>query len=107
MAGPGRRAVAPPTLASNVETFANVPGIVRFGADWFRELGTAASPGTVVCTVSGDTVRAGVAEVELGTPLREVIERIGGGARPGHEIVAVHVGRGQPAAPGRPRSTRR
>ncbi len=57
MAGPTGETVAPPTLAGNVETFANLPGIVRFGADWFRELGTAESPGTVVCTVSGDTVR--------------------------------------------------
>ena len=56
---PAAESIAPPTLAGNVETFANVPGIVRFGADWFRELGTDASPGTVVCTVSGDTVRAG------------------------------------------------
>ena len=99
MAGPTGEPVAPPTLAGNVETFANVPGIVRFGADWFRELGTAESPGTVVCTVSGDTVRAGVAEVELGTPLREVIERIGGGARAGHEIVAVMSGVANPLLP--------
>ena len=40
---------------SNVETFANVPAIVVNGADWFRELGTAESPGTIVCTVSGAT----------------------------------------------------
>jgi NADH:ubiquinone oxidoreductase subunit F (NADH-binding) len=99
MAGPSADSIAPPTLAGNVESFANLPGIVRFGADWFRELGTEASPGTVVCTVTGDTVRAGVAEVELGTPLREVIERIGGGARPGHEIVAVMSGVANPLLP--------
>jgi NADH-quinone oxidoreductase subunit F len=91
-AGPGHQSAAPPTLASNAETFANVPGIIRFGADWFRELGTAESPGTVVCTVSGDVARAGVAEVELGTPLREVLDEVGGGPRPGHEIVAVMSG---------------
>ena len=66
MAGPDGETVAPPTLAGNVETFANVPAILRYGADWFRELGTAESPGTVVCTVSGDTVRGGVAEIALG-----------------------------------------
>ncbi len=99
MAGPGADSIAPPTLAGNVETYANLPAIVRFGADWFRELGTDESPGTVVCTVSGDTVRAGVAEVELGTPLREVIERIGGGPRPGHEIVAVMSGVANPLLP--------
>jgi NADH:ubiquinone oxidoreductase subunit F (NADH-binding) len=99
MAGASADSVAPPTLAGNVETYANLPGIVRFGADWFRELGTAESPGTVVCTVSGDTVRAGVAEIELGTPLRDVIERIGGGARPGRRIVAVLSGVANPLLP--------
>jgi NADH-quinone oxidoreductase subunit F len=99
MAGPTGETIAPPTLAGNVETFANLPGIVRFGADWFRELGTPESPGTVVCTVSGDTECAGVAEVALGTPLREVIERIGGGVRPGREIAAVMSGVANPLLP--------
>ncbi len=99
MAGPTGESVAPPTLAGNAETFANVPGIVRFGGDWFREVGTLDSPGSVVCTVSGATVRHGVAEVALGTPLREVIETIGGGARPGREIVAVMSGVANPLLP--------
>jgi NADH:ubiquinone oxidoreductase subunit F (NADH-binding) len=99
MAGPGGETVAPPTLAGNVETFANLPGIVRNGAEWFRELGTADSPGTIVCTVSGDTVRAGVAEFELGTPLREVLEELGGGARPDRELVAVLSGVANPLLP--------
>jgi NADH:ubiquinone oxidoreductase subunit F (NADH-binding) len=96
MAGPTGETVAPPTLAGNVETYANLPGILRNGAEWFRELGTAESPGTVVCTVSGDTVRSGVAEVALGTPLRDVLEQIGGGARPGRELVAVLSGVANP-----------
>ena len=75
-------------LANNVETLANVPGIVINGADWFRTLGTTASPGTVVCTVSGDTRRAGVAEFPMGTPVGEIIEEIGGGARDDRRIVA-------------------
>jgi NADH:ubiquinone oxidoreductase subunit F (NADH-binding) len=99
LAGPTADTVAPPTLAGNTETFANLPGIVRNGADWFRELGTEASPGTVVCTVSGDTVRAGVAEIELGTPLRDVIEQVGGGVGPGREIVAVLSGVANPLLP--------
>jgi NADH:ubiquinone oxidoreductase subunit F (NADH-binding) len=99
MAGPTGESVAPPTLAGNTETFANVPAIVRNGADWFRELGTPESPGTVVCTVSGATARHGVGEVELGTPLRDVLERIGGGARPGHQIVAVMSGVANPLLP--------
>src|SRR5215207_4155642 len=92
MAGPTGETVAPPTLAGNTETFANLPGIVRNGADWFRELGTPESPGTVVCTVSGATLRSGVAEVELGTPLRQVVDELGGGARAGRELVAVMSG---------------
>ncbi len=99
MAGPTSESVAPPTLAGNAETFANVPGIVRQGADWFREVGTPDSPGTVVCTVSGATARHGVGEVELGTPLRDVIDTLGGGARPGHEIVAVMSGVANPLLP--------
>ena len=71
---------APPTLVDNVETLANVARIVADGADWFRAVGTEQSPGTVVCTVSGRTQRHGVAEIAMGTPLREVIETIGGGA---------------------------
>ena len=54
---PGQRA-SPPTLVNNVETLANVPGILAHGADWFRAVGTPESPGTVVCTVTGDTRRA-------------------------------------------------
>ena len=99
MAGPTDETIAPPTLAGNVETFANVPGIVRNGADWFREVGTDGSPGTVICTITGDTVRAGVAEIEFGTSLRDVIEQVGGGARPGHEIVAVMSGVANPLLP--------
>jgi NADH:ubiquinone oxidoreductase subunit F (NADH-binding) len=99
MAGPTGETVAPPTLAGNTETFANVPGIVRNGADWFRALGTDESPGTVVCTVSGATDHAGVAEVELGTPLRQVLEELGGGARSGHELVAMMSGVANPLLP--------
>jgi NADH-quinone oxidoreductase subunit F len=76
-------------LVNNVETLANVPGIVVEGPEWFRSIGTEQSPGTLVCTVTGATQHAGVGEVPMGTPLREVIELIGGGASPGREIKAV------------------
>ena len=89
MAGPGGGEVAPPTLVDNVETLANVPRIIARGADWFRTHGTQESPGTIVCTVTGSTQRHGVGEVPMGTPLREVIETIGGGARAGRRIKAV------------------
>jgi NADH:ubiquinone oxidoreductase subunit F (NADH-binding) len=92
MAGSSGETTAPPTLASNVETFANVADIVTRGSAWFRELGTAESPGTIVCTVSGATRRAGVGEFAMGTPLREVIDVVSGGARPGRRIVGVMSG---------------
>ncbi|MEX1287423.1 MAG: NADH-ubiquinone oxidoreductase-F iron-sulfur binding region domain-containing protein, partial [Acidimicrobiia bacterium] len=60
-------------------TLANVPGIVTEGAEWFRRLGTVASPGTIVCTIGGDVAREGVAEVALGTPLSALVEVFGGG----------------------------
>jgi len=80
---------SPPTLVDNVETLANVPRIVARGAAWFRTEGTEKSPGTIVCTVTGDVQRDGVGEVIMGTSLREVIDAISGGARPGRHIKAV------------------
>jgi NADH-quinone oxidoreductase subunit F len=79
MAGPGPETVAPPALVDNVETLANVPGIVADGADWFRSLGTEGSPGTIVCTVTGDVRHPGVGEVPMGTTVRAAIEAIAGG----------------------------
>jgi NADH-quinone oxidoreductase subunit F len=78
-----------PALVNNTETLANVARIVARGPAWFRTVGTAQSPGTMVCTVTGTTRRHGVGEVRMGTPLREVIAAIGGGPRKGHEIKAV------------------
>jgi NADH-quinone oxidoreductase subunit F len=95
MAGEGSDQVAPPTLANNVETLANVPRIIARGADWFRTEGTEKSPGTIVCTVTGSTQRHGVGEVQMGTSLREVIEVIGGGPQPGRRIRAVLPGTAQ------------
>ena len=99
MAARDGESVAPPTLASNVETYANVPGICVNGADWFRSVGTEGSPGTIVCTITGRTQRHGVGEFPMGTPLREVIETIGGGAELGHRIVAALSGVSNPILP--------
>jgi NADH-quinone oxidoreductase subunit F len=89
MAGPNEENEAPPALVDNAETLANVARILARGAEWFRTEGTPESPGTIVCTVTGSTNRHGVGEVIMGTPLREVIELIGGGPRPGRQIRAV------------------
>jgi NADH:ubiquinone oxidoreductase subunit F (NADH-binding) len=85
-----------PALVNNVETLSNVAGILAQGADWFRSLGTELSPGTVVCTVSGATARSAVGEVALGTPLREVIDLLGGGPRPDRRLRAVMSGVANP-----------
>jgi NADH-quinone oxidoreductase subunit F len=99
MAAPADLTDAPPTLVNNVETMANVPAILAQGADWFRSVGTYESPGTIVCTVTGHTPRHGVAEVAMGTPLREVIDTIGGGAIPGRRHVAAMSGVANPLVP--------
>jgi NADH:ubiquinone oxidoreductase subunit F (NADH-binding) len=76
---PGHRGIheSNPTLVNNVETLSNVPHILANGADWFRTMGTDASPGTVLVTVVGDVARPQVIEVELGTPMREVLDQAG------------------------------
>jgi NADH-quinone oxidoreductase subunit F len=83
---------AHPTVVNNVETLATVPHVLANGADWYRGLGTWDSPGTTVFTVVGDVVRPGYAELELGTPLREVIDVVGGGVRPGRTVKGVFSG---------------
>jgi NADH-quinone oxidoreductase subunit F len=67
-----------PAVVNNVETLANVPLILANGPEWFRSRGTADSPGSMVCTVGGDTVLDAVAEVEMGTPLGELLDLAGG-----------------------------
>jgi len=66
-----------------------VAHIVAEGAAWFRELGTEASPGTIVCTVTGDVVRSGVGEIPLGTSVREAIDVVAGGPDAEHPVKAV------------------
>jgi NADH:ubiquinone oxidoreductase subunit F (NADH-binding) len=69
-----------PTLVNNVETLAHLALIARFGADWFRGLGSASDPGTALVTLTGEIARPGVYEVPLGIPLAEVLRVAGSGA---------------------------
>jgi bidirectional [NiFe] hydrogenase diaphorase subunit len=81
-----------PTLLNNVETYANVPGILRRGADWFAAIGTEKSKGTKVFCLTGKVVNTGLVEVPLGTPMRTIVQDIGGGAPGGGAIKAVQTG---------------
>lgn len=81
-----------PTLLSNVETWANVPPIVRRGADWYAAIGTEWSKGTKVLALGGSVRHTGLVEVKMGTTLREVVETIGGGMRSGIPFKAAQCG---------------
>jgi bidirectional [NiFe] hydrogenase diaphorase subunit len=81
-----------PTLLNNVETYANVPAIVRRGAEWFAGIGTASSTGTKVFCLTGQIKNAGLVEVPLGTSLRTIVEEIGGGVPGDGSIKAVQTG---------------
>ena len=79
---------ARPTIVNNVETLAAVPPIVRFGADWYRQIGLTA-PGTKLYSVAGRVNTPGTWELPMGTSMREVIERYAGGMRDGYALRAV------------------
>lgn len=81
-----------PTLINNVETFANVPVILRRGAEWFASIGTERSKGTKVFALAGKIRNTGLIEVPMGTPMRVIVEEMGGGAPDGGRIKAVQTG---------------
>ncbi len=81
-----------PTVINNVETLCNLPFIISEGPAAFRAAGTAEHPGTKLVCLSGAFHDPGIAEVPLGTPLRHIIDVIGGGARPGSSLRAVLCG---------------
>jgi NADH-quinone oxidoreductase subunit F len=81
-----------PTVLNNVETFANVPLIITRGADWFKGIGPAGSPGTKTFALTGAIANTGLIEVPMGTTLREVIFDVGGGMKGGAEFKAVQIG---------------
>jgi NADH-quinone oxidoreductase subunit F len=81
-----------PTAVNNVETLANVPDIVTQGSEWFRKLGTDKCTGTKVFTILGHVEFPGLIEVEMGTPLREIIFSYGGGVSGGKKFKAALLG---------------
>ncbi len=77
-----------PTIINNVETLTNIPRIMLNGADWFAKMGTEKSKGTKVFSVSGDVGKPGVYELELGSPLRELVK----GLAKAEKVKAVQIG---------------
>ena len=80
-----------PTNLNNVETWANVPGIIENGAEWFQSMGTEGSTGTKIFSLVGKVNNTGLVEVPMGITLRDIVEKIGGGV-PGGTFKAVQTG---------------
>ncbi|HEV3276284.1 MAG TPA: NADH-quinone oxidoreductase subunit NuoF [Terriglobia bacterium] len=81
-----------PTLINNVETFANIPAIIRKGGDWYAGMGTERSKGTKVFALTGKINCTGLIEVPMGMSLREIIFEVGGGVPEGRKFKAVQTG---------------
>jgi len=81
-----------PTIVDNIKTLACVPSIISRGGDWFASIGTPASPGTVVVSLTGKIVNSGIAEVPMGTRLSTLIYEIGGGIPNKKSLKAVQTG---------------
>jgi NADP-reducing hydrogenase subunit HndC len=83
---------AKPTLLNNVETYANITWIINHGAAAYAAIGTQGSSGTKVFALGGKITNTGLVEIPMGTPLRTIIEDIGGGVPGGKKFKAVQTG---------------
>ncbi len=81
-----------PTVLNNVETFANVPAIIRNGGKWFAAIGTQGSKGTKVFALAGSVKNVGLVEVPMGTTLRTIVFDIGGGVSGESQFKAAQIG---------------
>ena len=81
-----------PTVLNNVETYANITWIINNGPEAFRAMGTEKSPGTKVFALGGKITNTGLVEIPMGTPLRTIIENIGGGVPNGKKFKAAQTG---------------
>jgi len=81
-----------PTNNNNVKSYANVPQIIKNGADWFASIGTPRSPGTAIFALTGKVRHTGLVEVPMGITLGEIIFDIGGGIPDGKKFKAVQTG---------------
>jgi len=89
-----------PTNLNNVETWANVPVIIEKGVDWYTSIGTGdvsenpwgGSKGTKIFSLVGKVNNTGLVEIPMGMPLRDIVEKIGGGIPDGKKFKAVQTG---------------
>jgi NADH-quinone oxidoreductase subunit F len=81
-----------PSCLNNVETWANVPVIIKKGAKWFCSMGTEGSKGTKIFSLVGKVKNTGLVEVPMGIMLRDIIFKIGGGVPKGKKFKAVQTG---------------
>ncbi len=81
-----------PTNINNVETWSNIPHILRNGSEWYAQMGTEKSKGTKIFALTGKVNNTGLVEVPMGTTLREIIFDIGGGVQNGKAFKAVQIG---------------
>ncbi len=81
-----------PTVINNVETLANLPGIFKPDHSDYPEMGTEASKGTKLISLSGRVRRPGLVEVEMGTTIGEIVNGVGGGPPDGHQVIGVVAG---------------
>ncbi len=81
-----------PTILNNVETYANIPQIILNGPEWFASMGTEKSKGTKVFALGGKIQNTGLVEIPMGTPLRTVVDEIGGGIPNGKKFKAAQSG---------------
>lgn len=81
-----------PSNINNVETWANVPAIIREGGEWFSSIGTEKSKGTKVFALTGKVNNTGLVEVPMGTTIRDIVFDMGGGILNGRRFKAVQIG---------------
>ena len=81
-----------PTVVNSVETLANLPYILQRGPARYGQVGLESAPGTKLIGLSGAVHRPGLAEIPMGTTLRQVIYGVGGGPPAGQDIRSIAVG---------------